>query len=154
MKYLMLIGLFSFSVPALAMTECAARTSDGSFVRITIETVGPQAKPQKGQVLYERAGNRFGYRFEGRYVSQYFEYDDLERNSAVVGINAYVYNEMPIQVKYVGPNYVDLDLKSVIDEGTAPKGTGNVMRVWKGPGHSKTDQYQATQIACSVWANL
>ncbi len=154
MKYLMLIGFFSFSVPALAMTECAARTSDQSLVTIKIETVGPQGKPANGEVIYEKDGNRYGYRFKGQFISQFFEYDDLERRSAVVGINAYVYDEMPIQVKYVGPNFVDLDLKAVIEDGSAPKGTGNFMRVWKGPGHSKTDQYQATHIACSVWANL
>jgi hypothetical protein len=154
MKYLMVIGFLSFSNTALAMTECAARTSDDTLVKVKIVTSGPRGVAESGEVIFEKAGNRYGYRFQGDVISQFFEYDDLERNSAVVGLNAYYNLENPIQVKYVGPNFVDLDLKTVIADGSAPKGTGNVLRAWKGPGHSKTDQYQATQVACSVWANL
>ena len=138
---------------AFAMAECAGVADDGSFVTLQMTTVGATAKPDEGAVVIERGENKFGYHFKPNEISQYFEFDDQANNSAVVGIAAYVDNNDPVSVKYVGPNFVDMELKVVIASGKTNAVKGNFLRVWKGPGHAATDQYQLTNIACSVWSN-
>lgn len=155
MKKLMLATLLIlYSGHAMAISDCGGRTSDGSFVLIHINTTGARGNANQGEVVIERSGNRFGYRFQQSEIAQYFEFDGGSSADSVVGVTAYIANDNPLSVKYVGPNFVDMDLKSVIDSGGTDTLTGNVLRVWKGPGHNATDQYQITKPACSVWTNI
>lgn len=154
MKNLILVMTVAFSGHAMAVSECAGRSSDGSLVMVHINTAGPTGVPDQGEVSIEKGGNKFGYRFSRNEISQFFEYDDVAAGSSVVGLSAYVGKDSPISVKYVGPNFVDQDLKAVIDGGKANALTGGIMRVWKGPGYKPTDQYQVSKPACSVWSNL
>lgn len=154
MKHLILIAGLAFSAQAMAISECAGRGSDGSFVMVHVETVGANGMPSEGEVSIEHEGNKFGYRFGKAEISQYFENDDVANASAIVGVVAFAEQDSPISIKYVGPNFADMDLKAVIDEGKAQGLQGNFVRVWKGPGHTATDQFEMPKVACSVWSNL
>jgi hypothetical protein len=153
-KKLVLIFALILSNRAMAVGECAGRTSDGSFVVVDVTTSGATGIPAQGSVTIQNGGNKFGYRFQHDEIAQYFEYDDVAAKSAVVGLSTYVTKEYPLFVKYVGPNFVDMDLQAVVDGGKTADLVGNVLRVWKGPGHAATDQYQISRPACSVWSNL
>ena len=154
MKYLILAGIFSFSAQALAIAECAGRASDGSFVLVQINTTGAVGLADEGMVTIERDGNRFGYKIAREDIAQFFEYDDFSDSSAMVGLAAYVAKESPISIKYVGTNFVDMDLKAVVDGNEGSGSRGNFVRVWKGPGYASTDQFQLTKPVCSVWSNI
>jgi len=143
------------NVPGLAFAavECTGRMNDGTFVTVLVATKGVTKSPDRGEVKIERGGNVFGYRFGAEEVAQFFEFDDVVANTAMVGISAYVKREFPVLVKYSGVNYADMDLRAVIEaRGAKPnnKTTGNFLRVWKGPGHDVSDQYQVTDSICSV----
>ncbi len=153
MKLFTIFSILIVSIHAWANSECTGRASDGSYVTVHIETSGAVGAPDTGEVTIESGGNKYGYRFTKAEMPQYFEFDDVSDGSAIVGIAAYVENEYPVSVKYVGTNFVDMELKVVADD-PAVKGEGNFLRVWKGPRHAATDQYQITKIACSVWSNL
>lgn len=154
MKKIILMAVLFCSSRAMAISECAGRASDGSFVTVHIETVSALGLPGEGTVTFEDEGNKFGYRLQGSEVAQYFEYDDVAKKEAVVGISAFVKKDFPIFIKYVGPNFIDMDLKAVVEQGLGQKLTGGIMRVWKGPGHSATDQVQVSRPVCQVWSNL
>ena len=134
------------------VAECTGRATDGTFVTVTVNTKGATNAPDSAEVSIERGGNKFGYRFAATEISQFFEYDDVKANTAIVGMGAFVKREFPLSLKYAGPNYVDMDLKAVLDDATAG-GQGNFMRVWKGPGYQAVDQYVLTQPVCSVGSN-
>lgn len=154
MKYLILLASFVVSAHAGAVSECTGLSSDGSWVTVHINTTGATGVPDRGEVIFENAENKFGYRFSREDITQFFEYDEPANNTAIVGLSSYVNKEFPVAIKYNGPNFVDMDLKSVIKEGKARQIKGNFLRVWKGPGHSSDDQFQLTNAACSVWANI
>ena len=154
MKFLLLLAAIGLSRSALAVSECGGRALDGSFVLVQINTTGTTGAPDQASVTVEKDGNKFGYHFGREDIPQFFEYDDVAAKSSVVGLAAYVQKEFPVSIKYVGANFVDMDLKAVIDGGKAEITKGNIMRIWKGPGHPGTDQYQLTKIVCSVWANI
>jgi len=153
-KRLMLVAVLIFSARAMAVSECAGRASDGTFVLVQVDTTGPTGLAGQGQVSFEAGGNKFGYKFQPADVAQFFEYDDAATKTAMVGLSAYVKKDFPLFVKYDGPNFVDMDLKAVVDSGKAEGLTGGILRVWKGPGHAATDQFQISKPACSVWSNL
>jgi hypothetical protein len=153
-KRLMLALLLISSVRAMANSECAGRAADGTFVEVEVATVNVMGSAGQTAVNFEANGNKFGYRVQANETAQYFEYDDTANKSAMVGFSAYVSKNNPVFMKYDGPNFVDMDLKTVIDSGKAPATSAGVMRVWKGPGHAATDQYQITKPVCSVWLNL
>lgn len=154
MKQMIWIAMMFSSLSAQAMTECAGRAADGTLVTVQVSTTGARGLPERGSVLFERSGNRFGYKFERNEISQFFEYDDTQNQFATVGLNAYVKQDAPLQVRYVDRNYVDLDLKAVVDDANFHSAPGNFLRVWKGSGYAAAEQYQITNFACSVWANL
>lgn len=155
------------NVPGLAFAtaECTGSLNDGTFVTVVVSTEGATKAPSRGEVKIERAGNKFGYRFSAEEISQFFEVDEAETNTAMVGLSAFVSREYPISVRYSGPNYVDMDLRAVLTSGSASRaqagtsrdqaahGPRNRMRVWKGPGHEAKDQYVLTNPVCSVWSN-
>lgn len=154
MRKMILMAMLIFSARAMAISECAGTANDGSFVTVHVETVSAMGLPGEGSVTFDDGGNKFGYHFAGSEVAQFFEYDDIAKKEAVVGVSAFVKKDFPIFVKYVGPNFIDMDLKAVVDQGQADKVTGGIMRVWKGPGHSATDQVQVSHPVCQVWSNL
>jgi hypothetical protein len=127
---------------------------DGTWVTVHINTTGATGIPDQGEVSFEKEENKFGYRFSHEDIIQFFEYDEPANNTAMIGLAAYVAKESPIAVKYNGPNFVDMDLKTVINESQTKEVQGNFLRVWKGPGHSSDDQEQMTEVACSTWANI
>jgi hypothetical protein len=138
---------------AFAVAECTGRMSEGTFVTVRVSTKGVTKSPNHGEVKIQRGGNVFGYRFGAEEVAQFFEFDDVASNTAMVGISAFVKREYPVLVKYVGVNYADMDLRAVIEaRGSKPdnEASGNFLRVWKGPGHDVSDQYQVTDAVCSV----
>jgi len=143
---------------AFAVAECTGRLGDGTFVTVQLATKGATKSPDRGEVRIERGGNSFGYRFGGSEVAQFFEFDDVASNTAMVGISAFVKREFPVTVKYSGQNYADMDLKAVLQART-PRSTdemnaaGNFLRVWKGPGYEGSDQYNLTDPVCSVSSN-
>jgi hypothetical protein len=151
MKSLVLAAALVLSVQARANIECAGRAEDKTFVRVEVTTVGANAKASEGRVTFERGGNTYGYKIAAADMSQFFEYDDAAKNTSVVGLTAFVGNESPVSIKYVGSNFIDMELKAVVEQGLADKIEDNFMRVWKGPGRASTDQYQLTKVACSVW---
>ncbi|WP_374079574.1 hypothetical protein [Bdellovibrio bacteriovorus] len=154
MKYLILLASFVCSSHAFAVSECTGQTVEGQWVTVHVNTTGPTGIPDRGEVAIENEENKFGYRFTREDITQFFEYDEPANNSAMVGLTSYVNKEFPVAMKYNGPNFIDMDLKSVIEEGKSQPLKGNFMRVWKGPGHQANDQFQLTNIACSVWPNI
>lgn len=154
MKYLICALALCFTNQVFAVVECGGRTKDGNFVTIQITTTGVVGVPEQGSVTIESGENKYGYRFGISEISQFFEYDEASDSSAVVGLTAFVQQESPRSVKYVGHNFVDMELKAVIDEGKVELPKGNFLRVWKGPDRAATDQYQLTKFVCSVWPNL
>jgi hypothetical protein len=153
-KYLILLANLIFSIQVWAISECTGRNADGSWVTVHINTTGATGFPDQGEVVIENKENRFGYHFSHDEITQFFEYDEPANNSAMVGLAAYVNKESPVAVKYNGPNFVDMDLKSVIETDKAKLIKGNFLRIWKGPGHAANDQFQLTNIACSTWLNI
>jgi hypothetical protein len=153
-KYLILITAFICAGPALAISEYTGKTPDGIWVTVQVTTTGATGTASEGNVVIEKDENKFGYHFNHDDITQYFENDDSANNLAMVGVAAYVAKESPVSVKYYGPNFVDMDLKTVIQEGKAGEVKNNFMRVWKGPGYDANNQYQLTDIVCSDWANL
>jgi hypothetical protein len=151
MKQLILAAVLFLVAQAHANTECAGSATDGTFVDIQVNTTGAKGVPSGGTVRFEKGGNTYGYDFAAGDMVQYFEYDDQANPNSIVGMNAYVASESPIVVKYVGPNYVDMDLKAVLADGKVKGLVGNVIRVWQGPGRASTEQLQVNQLACSVW---
>lgn len=154
MKYLILLASIVCSSHAFAVSECTGLTSDGYWVTVHINTIGATGTPERGEVILEKEENKFGYRFTREDITQFFEYDEPANNTAMVGLASYVNKEFPVAIKYNGPNFVDMDLKSVIEEEKSRQLKGNFLRVWKGPGHAANDQFQLTNIACSVWPNI
>jgi hypothetical protein len=140
---------------AFATAECTGRMKDGSFVTVTVTTKGVTKAPDHGEVSIEKMGNKFGYRFSAADISQFFEFADEKANTATIGLGAYIGAELPITVKYNGPNYIDMDLTAVLTSGVAAAGTpsGNTMRVWKGPGYLASDSYDVQDQVCSIWSN-
>lgn len=154
MKYLILFSSLIFSIQVWAVSECAGRTSEGSWVSVYVNTTGATGFPNEGEVVIENQENKFGYHFAHEEITQFFEYDEPANNSAMVGLAAYVNKESPVAIKYIGPNFVDMDLKSVLEADQAKAFKGNFLRVWKGPGHAANDQFQLTNVACSTWLNI
>lgn len=154
MKYLTMITTLLVSMHAWGVSECGGRTSEGLWVTVYIHTTGPTGIPEQGEVKIENEDNKFGYRFSREDISQYFEYDEVSDNTAMIGLAAYVNKESPVSLKYNGPNFVDMDLKTVIQEEKVKGLQGNFLRLWKGPGHAANDQYQLTNLACSTWLNI
>lgn len=145
------LAALSFGQKALAVAECTGYHSQKGFVSIFIDTRGAMGTPESGEVSFEKDGNKFGYRFGKEDISQFFENDDLSTGQAIVGALVYVNRESPVSVRYVGPNFTDMDLKAVLSDKTTLKNPENVMRVWKGPGHISTEQFQITSVVCSVF---
>lgn len=147
------------NVPGLAFStvECAGKTQDGSLVTVLINTKGATKSPDHAEVRVSKDGNKFGYRFGSEEISQFFEFDDSQKNWATVGMTAFVAAEFPISVKYDGPNFVDQDLGAVIETGAnAPGGSSNshnFMRVWKGKGYKAEEQYSLENPVCAVGSN-
>jgi hypothetical protein len=154
MKKMFLLAVLVFSARAMANVECAGTATDGSFVTVHLETVTAMGLAGEGVITFDDGSNKFGYHMVPAEVAQFFEYDDIAKKEAIVGISAFVKKDFPIFVKYVGPNFVDMDLKAAVDQGQADQLTGGIMRVWKGPGHSSTDQVQISHPVCQVWSNL
>jgi hypothetical protein len=137
---------------AFAVVECTGQAKDGSFVTVAVQTKGASNSPDRAEVRIERDGNKFGYRFNSQDISQFFESDDEKANTAMVGLGAYVNKEFPVAIKYSGTNYIDMDLKAVIEAGGI-ESHGNSMRVWRGPGFGADELYSLTAPVCSVWSN-
>jgi hypothetical protein len=146
------IWLNSSGLP-FATAECAGRLRDGSIVTVKVFTKGATKSPDGGSVEIAKGGNRFGYRFRADEVAQFFENDDAKSNQAMVGLNAYVAGEFPVSVKYNGKNFVDMDLRAVLESGENNSVTANTMQVWKGPGYKADDFYRFTKPVCSVDSN-
>lgn len=144
----------SFSSFAMAISECGGKTNDGSWVSVIINTTGPTGIPDEGIVTIEKEGNKFGYKFSREDITQFFENDDPSNGSAIVGLAAYVEKNNPVSIKYVGANFVDMDLKAVVEQGKGGDAQGNYMRIWRGPGYDANSQYQLKNVVCSVWTNL
>ena len=154
MKYMILILALIFSNHAFAVSDCGGHASDGAFVTVHIETTGAKGIPSSGEVQIEKSGNKYGYRFGQTDIAQYFEFDDQTNSSTTVGLNAFANGDAPVSMRYVGGNYADMDLKAVIADHQTQDLKGNWLRVWTGPGRSSADQYQLTEIACSVYGGI
>lgn len=154
MRHLFLAGILASSMQAAAMVECAGFATDGSFVTLLVHTWGPKGVAGAGGVKIKTKDNEFGYRFEGKEISQFFEHDAGETGKSVVGLNAYVHGENPISLRYVGPNFVDFDLQTIVKNPPMELPTDGRMIVWKGPKYAATEQYNVPKFACSVWKNL
>lgn len=139
---------------AFAAVECTGKLADGTFVTVLVSTKGATRVADRGEVQIEQRGNRFGYRFAAEEMAQFFENDDAETNLAMVGLGAYVGGEFPVAVKYQGTNFVDMDLRVVIDTGASQglESARNFLRVWKGPGYSASEQYTVQNPVCSISA--
>lgn len=134
---------------ASANVECTGVTRDRAYVTVRVGTTDATGAPAAGEVIMEKGGNKYGYRFAGAEVAQFFE-DDAD-NRAIVGVVAYVEKEFPVSVKYVGTNHVDMDLKQILADESVPKSATNLLRIWRGPGYASTEQIVADKIVCSVW---
>ena len=142
------------STYAFGIAECTGYRKDTGFVTVHIETNGPTGTPNSGIVTFEQNENKFGYRFGKEEISQFFEFDDSSGQQAVVGALVYVNKEAPVTMKYVGKNYIDMDLRVIIKDKNVIKNPENVMRVWKGPGYSSTEQIELKGVVCSIWSNI
>lgn len=144
-------------VPGLpfASVECTGKVGRDFFVTVRVATKGATKTPHQGEVMIEREGNRFGYRFSPESISQFFERDDAKKNLAMVGLSAFIGGEFPVLVNYAGKNYVDQEAKLVLEDlGPTPDDQmENSMMVWKGPGFSPSDAWKMNQVVCSVSSN-
>jgi hypothetical protein len=142
---------------AFAMVECTGQLKDRTFVTVILNTKGATKAPDHGEVQFEKDGFKHGYRFTAREVAQFFEFDDSENGKATVGLSAYVKGEFPVQAKYEGPNFVDMDLKVVIETGGNRPGDSdsprNFLRVWKGPRFGAEDIVRMENPVCAVGTN-
>jgi hypothetical protein len=137
-----------------ASSECLGKTSDGKTLSIRLETMGPKGAVTRGEIVFENQGNRYGYQLAKDEITQYFEFDEAGDNSAVVGLVAYAGGEGPVTIKYVGTNFVDMDLKTILESGVANNIRGNSMRVWRGPGYEPTNQVNISRIVCATWPEI
>lgn len=134
---------------AFAQVECAGLLKDGSLVRVVVHTKGVTKAPDWAEVQIARQGNVFGYRFQSNEISQFFEFDEEQSNWATVGLNAFIKAEFPVIMKYDGPNFIDQDLRAVLESGIQTD-SKSFMNVWKGPGFQGEDQYKIESPVCSV----
>lgn len=139
---------------AFANIECTGLTRDRAYVTVRVGTADATGSPASGEVILEKGGNKYGYRFAGAEVAQFFEDDDAAEKRAVVGVVAYVGKEFPVSAKYVGTNHADMDLKAILADASVPKSASNILRVWRGPGYAATEQLTADRIVCSVWPGI
>lgn len=139
---------------AFAVVECMGRTTDGDYITVKVNTKGAANTPHTAEVEIAKNGDRrsFGYRFGAEDISQFYESDNVAENSAMVGLNALYKKEAPVTIKYTGTNFVDQDLRAVIDSG-GPFGRGNEMTVWKGPNYAASQRYVLKQPVCSISSN-
>jgi hypothetical protein len=144
-------------VPGLpfATAECTGKVNRGTYVTVRVATKGATKTPHQGEVIIEREGNRFGYRFSPEAIAQFFERDEAKKNLAMVGLSAFIGGESPVQINYAGKNYVDQDAKLVLDDLTAMPSDQmeNSMLIWKGPGFSSAEVWKMNQVVCSVLSN-
>ncbi len=138
-----------------ATSICSGKTSDDVLVTITISTDAKTGQASRGEVEVETDGHQFGYRFEGQDLAQYFASEDAEREQVIVGASGFVLQENPVFLRYAGPNFIDMDLKRIVQSPDFTPIEGAMMHIWKGPNYAATDQYQVVgQIACSVWTDI
>ncbi len=144
-------------VPGLpfATAECTGKVNSDLYVTVRVATKGATKTPHQGEVVIERGGNRFGYRFSPESIAQFFERDDAKKNLAMVGLSVFIGGESPVQINYAGKNYVDQDAKLVLDElaATPDDQMENSMLIWKGPGFAASEVWQMKQVVCSVSSN-
>lgn len=144
-------------VPGLpfASVECTGKVAREFFVTVRVATKGATKTPHQGEVIIEREGNRFGYRFSPESISQFFERDDSKKNLALVGLSAFIGGEFPVLINYSGKNYVDQDSKLVLEDlaPTPEDQMENSMMIWKGPGFGPSETWKMNQVVCSVLSN-
>ena len=151
MKHFILASLVGFSGGAFANISCGGYADRQTFVTVNITTEGVTAKAVAGEVVIEKGGNAYGYRFKSDVINQYFEHSQSTNNSMMAGVFASPSTDGPLELRYVGSNYVDMDLKAVIQQGP-PQDQGNIMHVWQGPG--STDQFEISNFVCKKWNSL
>jgi len=153
-KYILLIAPLLTATLSKASSECFGKTSDGKNLKVRIETFGAKGEVKFGEVIFEDGANHYGYQLSKQNITQYFEFDDVNDGSAVIGLVAYSGNSAPVSIKYVGPNFVDLDLKTVFEKSSADLIRGNFIRVWKGPGYEITNQVNLNRLVCATWPEI
>lgn len=154
LKTILLIATALSTTVARASSECYGKTNDGKGLTVRIETMGAKGAFTRGEIIFEDHGNRYGYQLSQEQITQYFEFDETSDGSAVVGLVAYAGSEGPVAIKYLGPNFVDLDLKTVLEKGTINDIKGNFLRAWKGPGYETTNQTNLTRVVCATWPEI
>ncbi len=149
LKVKILCALFMCLPASLqAYTICAGETYTGTMVVVTINTVGSMGVPQDGLVTITPKNEATrSYTLNKADIVQFFEAGD--EKIAFIGLAAYQATENPVWIKYHGKNY-DVDPVQELRDPKHVKQRGNEMRVWKGPGYSGSDQFQFTDVVCTV----
>lgn len=150
MKNLILAALVALPAPAFAYTECAGETYTGTIVTVTVNTVGTMGAVTGASVKVEPKNEPpREYVIEADEIPQFFESVNDDYSRAFVGLSAYVENNYPVQIRYVGVNY-EGSLTKVLRTPGRQKQSGNYLRVWKGPGFADGQQHSFADVVCSV----
>jgi len=133
---------------SLAYVTCVGETYAGTVVQVSINTTGSMAFPEGGHIaIQESSGKAKAYTIKKDEIAQFFESVNPDR--AIVGLSSYQELNNPIWINYVGKNYED-NLFEALRDPNREKQQSNEMRVWKGPGYGPNEQYQFTDVICSV----
>jgi hypothetical protein len=145
---ILFVALLSLPVSLQAYTICAGETYTGTMVVVLINTVGSMGVPQDGLVtITPKNESARNYTLSKSDIVQFFEAGDVK--TAFIGLAAYQAAENPVWIKYHGKNY-DVDPVQELRDPKHIKQSGNEMRVWKGPGYSGSEQFQFTDVVCTV----
>jgi hypothetical protein len=136
-----------------ASSECYGQTRDGKEITVRTYTRDIKGTPEEGEVRIEDQGHHYGYRFSKADFVQYYEHEETGDQSAFIGMKVFVDASSPIELQYLGVNHTDMDLRTIYQQLPAATPKGNFLRVWRGPGHEASNQYQMTRIVCSTWVD-
>lgn len=147
-RIIILAILLFLPLSVRAYSICAGETYTGIMVVVSINTVGSMGNPQNGTVSITPRGQATQtYDLTSQEIVQFFE--SADEKTAFIGLAAYQAAENPIWIKYHGKNYEVDPVEELLDPNHI-KQRGNEMRVWKGPGYSSSDQFQFTDVVCTV----
>jgi hypothetical protein len=150
-----LFGILLLSpLAASAQSLCTGETFKGAIVQVTINTVGSMGAVQDGRVdIQDENGKKTSYAIRKDFIPQYYDHlEGANAERALVFLDAYVDSLNPVSVRYMGTNFEN-PLKSLVDTNRK-KEPNNEMRIWKGPGFDGTQQYQFTDVVCSVSSDI
>jgi hypothetical protein len=155
-KAIVLAALLAAPAPAFAHVQCAGETFSNIVVTVDVKTQGTFGPVQGATVTITPKDGRNvrSYSVDSREIPQFFASTDGDNNErAIVGMSAFVNQDNPVYIRFVGTNRTD-DLIDALRDKARAKEARNTLRVWKGPGYGSDQQHSFKDVVCSVQADL